>query len=344
MNADIGVVTNPNSKKNRRRVRRLQQLERAAGRRAVVRETANVGELPGVVDELLDAGCRYWVSDGGDGALQWLMTEGHHALRRRAAEGRPAELPLLVPTNGGTIDFVAKKAGIRGHAEEILARLTAALDAGRAPEVVALDTVWLTGEPVEGAAPLDRLGFASAVGGVSQRFFAKYYEDALPGPQTIVKVLTAGFGGHFANHFAGPFGRVVPQWVREYGADLFRPFQGTVEVEGEALPFHEILTLQMGSIDINLGNVVRTFRHAAGGGVLHLQAVSMSPLEAFLNLPNIVLGTPIRARHVFDGPARHVRITAAEGEVIDPVLDGECFFGQRVVTAQLGPRVRVPRV
>jgi len=344
MRADIGVITNPNSKKNRKHTRRLQQLERAAGPRAIVRQTANVAELPGVVEELLAAGCRYWVSDGGDGALHWLLTEGHRAIRRRVEAGEPVEWPALVPTNGGTIDFVAKKAGIRGHAEDILVRLGALLDAGKPPDDVVLGTVWATGEPAGDARPLDRLGFAVAIGGVAQRFFAKYYEDAVPGPKTIVKVLAAGFGGHFANTVGGPVERLVPGWVREYAADLFRPLRGTVEVDGQTLPYHEFTTVQAGSIDINLGNVVRTFRHAAGGGALHLQALHMTPAEAFLNVPTIVMGTRVRAGNTYDGPARSVRVTAFDGESIDPVVDGERFFGQRVLDLRLGPPVRIPRV
>jgi diacylglycerol kinase family enzyme len=344
MHAEIGVITNPNSKKNRKHTRRLRQLERAAGRRAIVRETASVAELPGAVDELLDAGCRYWVSDGGDGALHWLLTEGHRAIRRRQEAGLATEWPAFVPTNGGTIDFVAKKAGIRGHAEDILVRLGARLDAGRPPEDVLLGTVWATGEPVGDAPPLDRLGFACAIGGVAQRFFAKYYEDDIPGPHTIVKVLTAGFGGHLANTVGGPVERLVPAWVREYAADLFRPLRATVEVDGAVLPFHELTTVQAGSIDINLGNVVRTFRHAAGGGALHLQALSMTPAEAFLNLPTMVMGTKVKARNTYDGPAQRIRVTAEGGDVIDPVVDGERFFAQRVLELRLGPPVRIPRV
>lgn len=342
--AEIGVITNPNSKKNRRRAGRRAQLERAAGRRAIVRETSSVDEIPQAVEEFLDAGCRYWVSDGGDGALHWLLTQGHRTLRRLEAEGRGVPWPAIVPTNGGTIDFVAKKAGIRGHAESILGRLSGLLDAGREPEMVALDTVWLVGEPTAGSEPLDRLGFAAAIGGVAQRFFAKYYEDEVPGPATIVKVLSAGFGGYFVNTFGGPLKPFAPEALRAYGEDLFRSLRATVERDGVALPFSEYLTLQVGSIDINLGGVVRTFRHAAEGGILHLQALSLTPTEAFANLPNLVLGTAVQVRKGYDGPAGEVRVVAEEGEVIDPVVDGECFHGQRVVTARLGPSIRIPRV
>ena len=52
-----------------------------------------------------------------------------------------AQLPPLLPTNGGTIDFVARKVGIAGHAESIVAALIRELDRDRMPELVELDSL-----------------------------------------------------------------------------------------------------------------------------------------------------------------------------------------------------------
>ncbi len=41
----------------------------------------------------------------------------------------------------------------------------------------------------DGDQPFRTYGFAVAAGGVGQRFFSKYYEDADPTARTIVKVL-----------------------------------------------------------------------------------------------------------------------------------------------------------
>ena len=50
----IGVITNPNSKKNYRHPQRRRSLERTVGAHGVVRETRSLGELPAADD----AACR----------------------------------------------------------------------------------------------------------------------------------------------------------------------------------------------------------------------------------------------------------------------------------------------
>ena len=99
---------------------------------------------------------------------------------------------------------------------------------------------------------------------------------------------------------------------------------------------------RVGAIDINLAGVVRAFRHAREGGVLHFQALDTSPMGVVANVPNIVLGTPILGRKVYDDRARHVRIVAEDGEILNPVIDGEQFFGLTRVDLTLGPRVELP--
>lgn len=267
-------------------------------------------------------------------------------LRRREAAGRPLPWPAIVPTNGGTIDFVAKKVGIRGHAEEILAELAALLDRDERPSLVAVDSLRVEG-PLAGPASngkrpvFNRIGFASALAGVAQRFFAKYYEDALPGPLTIVRVLAKAFGGYFAS--LTPARRAVPEWLVTYGEEVFRPAHAQVVIDGKALPYEEFVTVQVGAIDINLGDVVRTFRLADELGILHMQAIDFSPAEVIANIPTIVLGSVVKGKRTFDGPAHNVRIVPRGGS-LDPVIDGECFFGLSEASISVGPTMRIPAV
>ena len=104
MQNSVGVITNPNSKKNWRFPERRGAIQRAVGRFGVVKETKSLEELPRAVDELLDAGTKYWVCDGGDGTLHWVVNTLKDRLYERA--GDDADLPVIVPTNGGTVDFI----------------------------------------------------------------------------------------------------------------------------------------------------------------------------------------------------------------------------------------------
>ena len=335
----VGVITNPNSKKNWRHPDRRRAIQEAVGRSGVVRETRSLEELPGAVEELLDSGIKYWVCDGGDGTLHWVLNTVHDVMRRRAGRD-DIELPIVVPTNGGTVDFIARKARLKGDSPSIVRRLVRELEAGNTPSTIAVDTVQLVGDGPNGA--FDRIGLASALGGVAQAFFDRYY--ALPkdrGAFAIAGVIGAAASTALLDTLAPPLRRLLPNGFAGY-EDFFRPTHAHVEVDGRPLGFTTFSSLQIGSIDINLAGVVRCFRHASADGVLHFQAISMSPLGVVVNVPNIVMGTPILGKQVFDDRARRVSIVAADGDILHPVVDGELFPELDRVELKLGPKLRIP--
>ena len=341
MTVSIGVLTNPRSGKNRRNPGRVTELTRAVGRHGVVRKTGELAELPTILDEFLDLGCRYWVVDGGDGTLHWLLSMAH-----RRARDRGVEVPSIIPANGGSIDFVAHKVGIRGQAVEIVTELIAHLEAGREPAIVELDTLHVVGQAMgEGGTCMDQVGFASAIGGVAQRFFDKLYSRDKPiDAWAIIDVLARSSVGGVASTAPRPIRHFIMPGLQRYADEIFEPTRAKVDVDGQVLDFDSFSSLQVGSIDISLGGVVRTFRHAADAGVLHAQALSTNRLGVVANLPNIVMGTPILGRKVFDGPVSKICVEALPGTQLDPVVDGEVFLGQSRLEVSQGPKLRVPAV
>lgn len=334
----IGVLTNPNSGKNRRNAGRRAELERALGRFGVVRETKDTAEIERVLGEFFDLGCDTWVCDGGDGTLHWMMTVGD-----RIARERGVSLPRVVPANGGSIDFVAHKAGIRGEASIIIKTLVDARRRSAQHDAVVLDTFRMRGAGKDGSA-FDHVGFASAIGGIAQRFFHKLYEQKPVDGWSIWRVISRSVSGAVAGKAPRGWQQLFPDGLVDYADDVFAPTRANVDVDGRRLEFDSFASLQVGAIDINLGGVVRTFRHAQAPGVLHAQALCSTPLGVVANLPNIVLGTPIWGRQVYDGPAARMRVTALGDESLDPVIDGEMFHGLAMLEVSRGPQLAVPRV
>src|SRR5690606_16841562 len=157
-------------------------------------------------------------------------------------------------------------------------------------------------------------------------FFDRYY--ALPkdrGAMAIAGVIGAAAGSALVNAFAPPLRRWLPSDLDQYD-DFFRPTRATIEVDGKPLGFTSVMSMQIGAID----------------GVLHFQAMSMSPVGVVCNMPSIVLGTPILGRQVFDARARAVSIKTAEGDRFNPVIDGEQFYGLERIDLSLGPSLRIP--
>ncbi len=130
----LGVIVNPKARRNRgASPARIAELRRIVGPWGEVHETASIEELR---DTLGRIGPRvtHLVGDGGDGALHWLINE----IERGVAD--PDSWPAFVPTNGGSVNAVARKAGVRGHPEAIIRALVAAAESDRPPAEVRLDT------------------------------------------------------------------------------------------------------------------------------------------------------------------------------------------------------------
>ncbi len=343
----VGVITNPNSRKNRNRRERPGRGGRAGTLQAIVGEGGRVLETPApeaiapALRAFLRAGARIWVSDGGDGALNWMLRAALDVLDEPEFAG--CGLPMVLPTNGGTIDFVAKTAGVVGDAPRLLAALRDLVARDAPIPSVELDTLAIEGvrRTAAGEAPFRSIGFAAAAGGVGQHFFAKYYASDDPRPFDIVRVIARTL---VAAPFAlTPLGRLDPRLGR-YAADLFEPTQARVTVDGEVFPTTACTCIHVASIPINLGGVVRVFRGAAEPGRLHAIYGAPTPLGIIRNLPRVVIGATPRGGGLVDGPCAEMTVEATTNEDLAPVVDGEYDRGVRRVTFRLGPPVRVVRL
>jgi diacylglycerol kinase (ATP) len=343
---EIGVITNPHSRKNRGKLNRAALLQSIVGELGSVHETSNPESIKPILREFLRRKARYWVSDGGDGALHWMLRMGLEVLQEDEFAGNDFRLPLAVPTNGGTIDFVAHNVGIRGSAEGILATLRNALESGQSIEEVEVDSMRVKGTEVtpEGDRPFQTLGFAAAAGGVGQRLFCKYYESEDPSPRTIVKVVTKTVASYPVamsplRHVPG-----MPRLLRQYARDLFRPTQARITVDGKVFHRTDCTGIHIGSMSINLGNVFRFFSQADVPGQLHTIVGSPSPLQIIMNLPRMHWGMSMMGPNLIDGPCREMTIEAVGDELLAPVIDGEVYRHIRELTFSVGPRVRIPKV
>lgn len=323
----IAVVLNPNSRKNRGRDR-VARLREILGGRGEVHVTHATEALPPLFERLLaDRELACVVSDGGDGALHWALNVALPIVERDRSA-----LPIVLPTNGGTIDFVARKAGVHGRADALVARLVRALARGPL-ETVQVDSLELRGVHV-GGTPFRRIGFALAAGGVGQRFFDKYYADRAPGAATIVKVVLRTL----ASLAASPVGR------GEYARTMFRAQRARVWIDGEELEAIEHGAIHAGSFEVNLGGVFRVFPLAREPGELQFQAGAITPSQIVANLPQLVRGGAIRAPEMRDVQGREMVIEALGDEPLRPVIDGEIYEGLRRLEVRRGPVVRIAKV
>jgi hypothetical protein len=340
----IGVITNPNSRKNQHRPNRAARLQSIIGGLGEVHQTRDPDSIKPVLRDFLRRRAQYWVSDGGDGALHWMLRKGMEVLDEEEFRGQT--LPLALPTNGGSIDFVAHNVGIRGDAESILATLRRQLERGQRVEEVEVDSMLIEGieATAEGDRPFRTYGFAVAAGGIGQRFFEKLHEEGAHTPKNIVSIVAKTVSSYPVamsplRHLPG-----VPELLRRYAREMFKPTMARISVDGRELPRTDCTGIHVASMSINLGNVMRFFAQADVPGQMHCIVGSPTPLCIIRNIPRMYLGLPMTGDGLYDGPCRGLRLAATSDELLAPIIDGEYYTNLRSMSFRTGPRVRIPKV
>ncbi|HYB37847.1 MAG TPA: diacylglycerol kinase family protein [Mycobacterium sp.] len=326
----LGIIVNPLARRNRAAADRSAELRRIVGRWGEVHETVSVEDLRGVVEQLCPR-VSHLVCDGGDGSLNWLINETQHCV------SDPERWPTFVPTNGGSVNAVARKARLRGQPEAILRALTAAAEMDRPPPEVFLDTLTLDGETA-GGATFHRLCFGLAAGGVGNRFYEKYYDNHTHGRADVVRVIARSFGDYITNE-------VVPGRSNRpnYASSLFAPTHARVVIDGEEVPTRTHRLLHAGAIDLHIGGPFRLFPKASEPGALHFQAGEMRPSKIIVRFPAALTTGTLRGDRLRDVNGREM-IIEAEDEPLSPIIDGERFVGIVRLVARAGPRFRIAQV
>ncbi len=341
---EIGVITNPNSRKNRNRPDRAERLQRIVGSLGEVHETSSIESIKPVLREFLRKQARYWVADGGDGALHWMLRMGMEVLQEDEFVGTDTRLPVTLPTKGGTIDFVANNVGIKGDAEGILGSLRRSVEHGARIEETEVDSMRIDGiQVIDGVeTPFRTYGFASAAGGVGQRFYSKYYDHADPNPRTIMQIVANTVAS--APIALTPLSKLPLGNLSTFAKEMFEPTACKVTLDGMRLPGNAFTGVHVASMSINLGNVLRFFGKADVPGLMNAIVGTPSPWAIIRNIPRMARGEEMRGRNILDRPCREMTMEAVGDELMAPIIDGEFYRNVKRIEFRTGPRVRIPKV
>jgi len=341
----IGLIVNPNSRKNRGRRNRVARYEKILGRRGRVVETPSVDAIVPALRRFADEGRRYLVADGGDGALHWMINEAV----KYFGLARAAEMAVYLPTGGGSVDFVAKFLGLVGDAQEVLTRLVQCVGEGRTPPLRDVPSVTFTGDQTaygDERADFRRIGFGSALGGYGSNFYGPLYRgEGKHGPINIARHITTAFASAAARGaFSGLLEPFKPGFVREAERDYLRPLLAEVKLDGkvlrgpDGLPVEGHTALNCASLPLDLAGILRVFPLARDGN-LHVHAGYVSPKEMARVFPGLMSGKAVN--HLlssgYDGPCKTLDVVCAPGEEMTPVIDGELFYRVTALHARVGP-------
>jgi hypothetical protein len=345
----IGLLINPNSRKNRHRRSRVGRFTKILGRHGTVIETPSVDSIIPALRTFADEGRRYWVADGGDGALHWMLNEAV----RYFGLARAKDIAVYMPTGGGTIDFVARVLGMKDPPEALVTRLVQCVAEKREPEIVDVPTLVLTGHQVEygdEVTPFRRVGFGCALAGYGANFFGPLYRGnkEYGGPR-IAKLLAAAFSAAaLRGVLQGPLESLKPERMKSAERDFLRQLRAVVRIDGTLLrgedgePVRSHTVLHCASVPINLAEILRVFP-AAGDGKMHVHAGHVSAAEMARIFPGLMTGRSVHhlLHDAYDGPGTTLDVQCDAGEEMTPVIDGEIFHRINELHVAMGPRLRM---
>lgn len=297
--ARIGVVTNPDARRNRTD----HVLWRALQSRPEIPRIAYRGDddLAGGLAEMARAGVTDIVVDGGDGTVVAVVSAA-----LRVAEF--ARLPRLAVVPSGMTNLIADEMGVAVPRREVIDRLLAT-------SAAALDAATVTHAPMRierGAGLPDLHGFL--LGG------AAFHRGTLLSWERVHPLGAT-------QHAAAGLGILANIWRAAFGADRKAFLAGDpirVEVDGAPMPSDRQFLVLLSTLD-RLVLRLHPFWGDGNGGIRWL-SVSAPPQRLLRALPRVLLGRP--ARWMEDagyrsGRASRIRLVTSrpvvlDGEIIEP--------------------------
>ncbi|HET7826262.1 MAG TPA: diacylglycerol kinase family protein [Anaeromyxobacter sp.] len=307
----IGIVNNPQARRNRRRpgiARRLR--ERLADDGEVV-DASTPDQLEAAVERFRAARIDVLGVNGGDGTTAYVLSAFARAYGREP-------LPKLLLLRGGAMNTVARGNGVRGGPEGILREVLIRRRHGYPLRTRERDLLRVT---ADGGAP--RYGFIFGTG-IVVAFLERYYASGHPSPAMAALLVARAAGSALVN---GEFARALTR--RE-------PLR--VATDGDEWPDGSYLALAAGSTpDIGFG--FRAFaRCDEQPGFFHAVGV-VGPVAALaMSVPRIRVGAPWRRRIAQDEVARTLVIQAERPRF---TVDGDIYAAERTVTVETGPGVEI---
>jgi len=304
----VAVITNPNAKRNRKERDRFEKLESIVGNDGIVLETPIPEDIQPVADALVKKNIDLLCICGGDGTMQ-------HTLSAfiRAYDG--AFPPAFLPLRGGTMNTIGKNVGLKGSAEENLARI---MDRWRKKvpfETVRRDLMCVN----------DKYCFLFGIGVVAN-FLDVYYSGNYDGVRQAIDVII----------------KAIPSIIFKIGMydDLFRRVKLRVTVDGDPVPIFDYLGVLAATVaEVGVG-FKPLYRAEEQDGTYHILFSGFRPIDLLKELHRFYLGKPLQSKPFFDTLAQHTIIES--DETFRYMADGEIYQDKKLEIT-VGPPIRIVR-
>jgi diacylglycerol kinase family enzyme len=243
---------------------------------------------------------------GGDGTL-------HRTVAALGLAFGEAPIPPLAILGGGTMNVVSSSLRIRQPAAPFLSAIVGAVRANQPLETIRRRCLRIG----------DTLGFIFG-NGLMANFLGEYYGTGEYGPARATWLLLRAIGSALIN---GPF-------IHK----LFRRFEGTVEVDGQAL--ERTVFIGVGAATVREVGLGFKLNHRADDDVerFGVLAIHGRPAGLIPEFPAVYRGRGISPKRAFSAVASTLKIIPKSGSMAY-TIDGDIYKGEGPLTISVGPHV-----
>lgn len=304
----IVVFVNPRSRGSRRDPGLVPRMERVLGETGRVIASRSLDELAVSAATLAAAPPRVIAVHGGDGTLHVTLTALIHAFSGHA-------LPPIAILGGGTMNVVTASLQIRCRPLDYLARLTAAIRAGKDLTTIRRRCLRVG----------DRHGFVFG-NGILANFLVEYYQGHTYGPlralMLMVRILASAM--------------VRGTLMRR----IFKRFRGKVVVDDKTLEFPDLMAVGASFVrEVGLG--FKLFDRADDDpDRFAVLAIHSGALALFPDLWAVRNGRGIAASRAFSGIATCLEITGQDPEMAY-TIDGDIYRASAPLPVTAGPHIAI---
>lgn len=294
--AGIGVIVNPHARGNREHAQRMKRFSDLVGTDGEVVATGDIAKLEQALLRFHDCDIDILAVCGGDGSM-------YRTLTRALALWGEAEMPLLLPLRGGTINNLSRSIGARRRkAESMLSHVVRDYRSGHTHEVVLRELL-----------KVNEHDYGYLVGaGLVVNFLRQYYSTKNPGPLSAFGLLARLF-------FSNLVGTSLITGV-------VASFEADVECDGERVPLRSFNMLLASTIShVGLG-IKPFYMSSRKRGHFHLLAGCCTAGAMLGKLWRFFRGFPSGLEQMYDNMGARVVVRFASpqaftinGDILDPV-------------------------
>lgn len=308
--AGIGIVTNPNSRRNRRFPEQMRRLGYILGNDDVYELTNQPQDIGRVAEEFKKNEIDVLALNGGDGT-------NHVTLTSFIEVYGETPLPKIAFLRGGTMNTISNAVGVQGSPGKILLNLVERYYTGQDFDLTERNLLKVTdsGEI--------RYGFIFGCGVVAN-FLEMYYEGPNPRPASAAGLVAKTVASAAIN---GPTLKRV-----------FKPINLAMNLDGDEVPMTPYNALGASTIE-QIGLGFRPFRLCEERpDAFHLFSNNDAPMKVAWDLWRLRVGLP---GHTFDDHVVH-RAELSCDESFAYTIDGDMHVAKVApLVIETGPRINI---